>query len=266
MNTVGNLSYIPGSMPNHMTASPVGSLDQAFLHIHGVVHGFHIHGRGWDGFGFDVRHCGNGLELRDGIRFGLWHEGGWFELWCSMVRLRFGMIWDWFGLWCRMVRLRFGMVGSCSVGWLHVGFGRRVGDNWCGCIMRRFWFHVGGWLRPVHRLWFQVGGWLRTVHRLWPVHGRDGLWLHIMRWFWMGRLGMIWLGLVLVSIWRIVIPVRGPPAHRVLKLVGRVARLVPPRLVLVARCSGRGQEDEEGHGQLAMDGIDWVTSEMQNRS
>ena len=158
-----------------MTASPVGSLDQAFLHIHGVVHGFHIHGRGWDGFGFDVRHCGNGLELGNGIRFGLWHEGGWFELWCSMVRLRFGMIWDWFGLWCRMVRLRFGMVGSCSVGWLHVGFGRRVGDNWCGCIMRRFWFHVGGWLRPVHRLWFQVGGWLRTVHRLWPVHGRTML-------------------------------------------------------------------------------------------
>ena len=58
-------------MPDDMTASPVGPLDQVFLHVLGVVHGFHIYCRGRDGFGFDVRHCGDGLELGDGIRFGL---------------------------------------------------------------------------------------------------------------------------------------------------------------------------------------------------
>ena len=153
-------------MTDDVTAPPVGPVDQLFLHVLGMVRhllGFHVHWRGWDGFRLDVGHRRDRLQLRDvgsrfrfraRIRSWFWHVGSRFWRRCRVVRFRFG-IWSWFAgvnggrFWC--VRSGF-----------HIGFLLRVGDGRDGlkdgCIRRRLWFgfHVGGWVRLVHRLGFPV--------------------------------------------------------------------------------------------------------------
>ena len=208
-----------------MAASPVGPVDQLFLHVQGMVghlFGFHVHWWGWDGLGFDVGHCRDRLQLwdiRSRFRFGtrirlrFWHVG----LWCRVVhmgRFWFGHIWSGFHIGCWF--------------WLRVGNSRDGLQDGIGCIRSRFGFrfHIGGWLCFVHRLgipvvWLglYIGHWFGFVRwpglGFWPVHWRGGLpvvWLglHIRRWFWISWFSVIGISFIVVlrfSIRRIIIPV-----------------------------------------------------------
>ena len=149
-----NLNFLPDGVTDDVTAPPVGPVDQLFLHVLGMVRhllGFHVHWRGWDGFRLDVGHRRDRLQLRDvGSRFRFRARiRSWLR--CRVVRFRFG-IWSWFS---GVNGGRFWYIRSG----FQVGFGLRVGDGREGrCIRRRLWFgfHVGGWVRLVHRLGFPV--------------------------------------------------------------------------------------------------------------